>query len=202
MTDLDERTVFVLADRALGRVVAQVRDEQWEMPMPPDFVRRGSDRVPTLREIVAYHAYDDAWVPDMVAGRTMDEVGRDRFDGDLLGDDPRRSFGALVDRACDAVAALHDHDLDRTVHCSYGDFTAREYLGQVTMFRGLRAHDLARVIGVEPDLEPALVEGLWAEIEPHAEDWRSIGVLPPRVDVPDDASPLDRLLGLAGRHPQ
>src|SRR4029079_15200227 len=199
MTDIDERTVFVLADRALGRVVAQVRDDQWDMPMPPDFARRRSDQVPTLREIVGYHAYDDAWVPDMVAGRTMDEVGRDRYDGDMLGDDPRGGFDALVDRACAAVAALDD--LDRTVHCSYGDFSAREYLWQVTMFRGLRAHDIARVVGVDAALEPALVDGLWAEIEPNVEQWRAIGVLPPRVDVAADASPLDRLLGLTGRHP-
>jgi uncharacterized protein (TIGR03086 family) len=200
MTDLDERTVFVRADRALGRVVAQVRDDQWDVPMPPDFARRRSDQVPTLREIVGYHAYDDAWVPDMVAGRTMDEVGRDRYGPDLLGDDPRRAFATLVDRACDAVAALDD--LDRTVHCSFGDFTAREYLWQVTMFRGLRAHDLALVVGLEPDLEPELVDGLWTEIEPHAEEWRAIGVLPPRVTVRDDAAPLDRLLGLTGRHPR
>ena len=48
--------------------------------------------VPTLREIIGYHAYDDAWVPDMLAGRTMDEVGQDAFKGDLLGDDPKGSF--------------------------------------------------------------------------------------------------------------
>jgi uncharacterized protein (TIGR03086 family) len=196
---LSEPEVFVLADRTLNGVVARIGDEQWEMPMPPDFAMRWADRTPTLCEIVNYHAYDDAWVPDMLAGRTMEEVGPDKFDGDLLGDDPKGNFARIVERACTAVSELDD--LDRTVHCSFGDFTAREYLWQVNSFRGLRAHDIARVIGVQPDLSDELVRGLWEEISPHAEEWRSIGVFGPAVPVPEDAPLQDRLLGLTGRDP-
>ena len=32
-----EPEVFVLADRALNKVVAQITDEQWPMQMPPSF---------------------------------------------------------------------------------------------------------------------------------------------------------------------
>lgn len=136
-----EQDVFVLADRALDDVVRQITDEQWAMPMPADFAMRWTDdRVPTLREVINYHAYDDAWVPDMLAGRTMDEVGRAKFDGDLLGADPKAAFSRLVDAACAAAAGLDDPG--RTVHCSFGDFTAREYLWQVNSFRGLRARSV------------------------------------------------------------
>jgi hypothetical protein len=38
------------------------------MVMPPSFARKGQAKV-TLREIINYHAYDDAWVPDMLAGK-------------------------------------------------------------------------------------------------------------------------------------
>lgn len=69
------------------------------------------------------------------------------------------------------------------------------------MFRGLRAHDLAKFI-VEPDLPDELIEGVWDEISPTAEEWRAIGVFPPAVPVPADAPLLDRLLGLTGRDPQ
>jgi uncharacterized protein (TIGR03086 family) len=196
---MTEPEVFVLADRALDDVVARIRDEQWPMPMPPDFARRGSDEVPTLRQIIGYHAYDDAWVPDMLAGRTMAEVGPDTYSGDLLGDDPRAAFTAIVERACEAASALTD--LDRTVHCSFGDFTAQHYLWQVTMFRGMRAHDIARVVGVDPRMSDALVQGLWDEISPNAEKWRALGLFPAAVPVPDDAPLLDRLLGLTGRQP-
>lgn len=196
---MTEPEVFTLADRTLNGVVARIRDDQWDMPMPADFARRAADHTPTLREIVNYHAYDDAWVPDMLAGQTMAEAGPDRFDGDLLGEDPRGNFAAIVEKACTAAESLDD--LDRTVHCSFGDFTAREYLWQANYFRGLRAHDIAKVIGVDPVLPGALVAGVWEEISPHAEEWRAIGVFPAAVAVPDDASLLDRLLGLTGRQP-
>jgi uncharacterized protein (TIGR03086 family) len=197
---MDEPQVFVLADRALERVVAQISDDQWGMELPESFMTRRMDHRPTLREIVAYHAYDDAWVPDMLAGRTMDEAGRDKFDGDLLGDDPHASFSAIVERAC--AAADDVEDLDRVVHCSFGDFPARHYFWQINQFRGLRAHDIAKVIGIEPDLPAELVQGLWDEVSPHAEEWRAIGVFPAAVPVPEDAPLLDRLLGLTGRPPR
>src|SRR4051794_41985091 len=107
------------------------------MPMPASFQRRDSDTVPSLREVIGYHAYDDAWVPDMLAGRTMDEVGSDAFKGDLLGDNPKGNFAKIVAQACAAAIALTDAELDRTVHCSFGDFPAREYLWQITLFRSM-----------------------------------------------------------------
>lgn len=194
-----EQDVFVMADQALNSVVGQIRDEQWQLEVPPEFARRQQDHPVLLREVINYHAYDDAWVPAMLAGRTMDEVGKDAFAGDLLGDDPKGSFAALVERACAAAAALDDPD--RTVHCSFGDFTAREYLWQVNGFRGLRAHDIAKVIGAGTVLPADLVRGLWEEIEPHAEEWRQIGVFGGKVDVPEGAPLQDRLLGLTGRQP-
>jgi len=193
-----EQDVFVLAEQALRNVIDGVRDDQWAMEMPPTFARRGQSRV-TLREIVNYHAYDDAWVPDMLAGRTMEETGRTKLDGDLLGDDPKGSFAAIVAAACAAARGLDD--LGRTVHCSFGDFTAREYFWQINSFRGLRAHDIACVIGVDSTLPDALARGLWEEISPHAEEWRAIGVFGPAVAVPDDASLQAKLLGLTGRTP-
>ena len=200
---MDERDVFVLADRALERVVLEIRDEQWDSSLPADFaVGAPRDVPPTLREVVSYHLYDEAWVPDMLAGRTMAEVGEDRYGTpteDLLGPRPKEAFSAAVDRACAAARALED--LDRTVHCSFGDFPAREYLCQVSSFRGLRAHDLAVVVGADPRLPDDLVAGLWDELTPRAEEWRAIGVFGPAVPVPEDAPLQDRLLGLTGRRP-
>ncbi|MQA17300.1 MAG: TIGR03086 family protein [Pseudonocardiaceae bacterium] len=196
---MTEPEVFLLADEALVDVVNQIRDEQWSSELPPGFLMMQRDRIPTLREVVHYHAYDDAWVPDMLVGRTMDEAGRDKFDGDLLGADPKASFAAIAQQAC--AAARNLDDLDRVVHCSFGDFPAREYFWQINGFRGLRAHDLARVIGIEPKLPDELVQGMWDEISPNTEEWRAIGVFPAAVPVAEDAPLLHRLLGLTGRDP-
>ena len=196
---MNEPDVFVLADRTLNGVVARIADDWWDREMPPSFQTARADRTPTMREIINYHAYDDAWVPDMLAGRTMTEVGEDSFRGDLLGADPRASFSAIVDKACAAAAALDD--LDRTVHLSFGDYPAREYFWHITGFRGLRAHDISRVTGIDPRLPDELVQGMWDQISPHAEEWRAIGVFRAAVPVPADAPLLDRLLGLTGRDP-
>jgi len=197
---LTEPEVFVLADHALNAVVAQIQDDQWAMEMPPSFATRQTDHRPTLREIINYHAYDDAWVPDMLAGKTMAEAGLDNFKGDLLGEKPKLRFAEIVEKACAAVMELDD--LGRVVHCSFGDFPAHGYLWQTNMFRGLRAHDIAKVIGIDFEVPDALVQGIWEEISPQAEEWRAIGVFPAAVAVPDDAPLLDRLLGLTGRDPK
>jgi len=104
--------------------VAKIADDKWDMRMPASFARRGAGEPPTLREIVNYHAYDDSWVPDMLA------AGRDNFKGDLLGATPKHAFAAVVDRACKVVWDIKD--LDSTVHTSFGDFSARDYLIQIT----------------------------------------------------------------------
>jgi len=196
---MTEPEVFVLADQALNEVVAQITEDQWEIQLPAGFRTRRMDHAPTLREIINYHAYDDAWVPDMLAGKTMQEAGPERFSGDLLGKDPIGSFDVIVDQACEAARALSD--LDRTVHCSFGDFSAREYFWQINQFRALRAHDIAKVIGVDPSLPDDLVHGIWDEVSPRAEEWRAIGVFSAAVPVGDEASLQDRLLGLTGRDP-
>lgn len=196
---MEEAEVFVLADRALAEVVAQIRPGQWDMEMPPTFARRDTGTVPALREVIEYHAYDDAWVPDMLAGRTMEEAGTTKFDGDLLGDAPVERFEAIVRAACAAAEAVRDYDA--VAHLSFGDYTIREYFWQINSFRALRVHDLARVIGAEPQLPEELVQGVWDEVSPHAEEWRTIGVFPAAVPVPDDAPLLGRLLGLTGRDP-
>jgi hypothetical protein len=197
---LSEPAVFILADTALNHVVSKIKDDQWSMEMPASFQTRRMDHRPTLREIINYHAYDDAWVPDMLAGRTMDEVGKDRYQGDLLGDDPKGRFVEFVEVAC--TAAREFDDLDRVVHLSFGDFKAREYFWQINMYRGLRAHEIARVIGAEITLPDDLVRGIWDEISPQAEEWRKVGVFSAAVAVPQDAPLLDRLLGLTGRDPE
>ena len=192
---------FVLADRALEAVVRQVPDDRWEATMPPDFqTAAGSDEPLTLRRVIGYHAYDEAWMPDMLAGRTMDEVGRETYDGDLLGDDPKAAFSGLVDKAVAAAQAVTD--LDQPVHWSYGDFPLGEGLWHVISFRALRAVDLARFLGLDDTLDPALVQAMWDEFLPQAELWRSMGVFGPAVEVPDDAPLQERLLGLTGRQPR
>ena len=199
-TGTDERDVFVLAEDALLAVVRQVREDQWDLDVRAEVTTSDPGRAYSLREIVGYHAYDDAWVPAMLAGRTMAEVGEDAHRGDLLGADPVAAFERVVEEAVAAARALDD--LERTVHCSFGDFSARDYLWQVISFRALRAVEIARLIGVDDRLVPELVEPLLAYTRLNAEQWRAWGVLGPELPAPDGATPQERLLALTGRRPR
>lgn len=196
---MNEPQIFVLADRAIESVVSRITADQWAIVMPPGFNTHQTGHDPTLRKIVNYLAYDDIWVPAMLEGKTMEEVGANTFDGDLLGDDPKASFSRVVSLACAAAEGVTD--LDATVHCSFGDYPVREYFWQINGFRTLSAHDIARIIGVDPQLSAELVQGVYDEIYPNIEEWRSIGVFPAPQPVPDDAPLLDRLLAMTGRDP-
>ena len=200
-----EIDTFVRADRALEAVVERISNEQWDLQPSAGFPTT-VDRRYTLRQILDYQAYDEAWIPTMMAGTTIDEAGADLFGdpihNDLLGDSPRQRFAELIQTAIDAVQALDESELDdRTVHYSYGDYPAREALWHAIVFRAMRAHDIAEAIGVDSDLPDDLVHDVWDIVEPNAEEWRRMGVFGPAVDVADDAPIHDRLLAITGRQP-
>lgn len=201
----DVRAVAVQAIHVLTDVVQRIDDGQWALPAGPTVTTSERQGDATLRDIVTYHAYDDAWVPAMLAGSTMEEVGADAFEGDLLftdAGDPRERFTAIAGLAAGAVRAVDAPEgLAAVVHCSFGDFSVEDYLWQVVVFRALRAVEIARLVGVGDQLPDDLVAALGAYLEVHAEQWRAWGVFGPAVTAPEGASAQQRLLALTGRDP-
>lgn len=187
---------FIAAEQALTEVVNQIEAEQWEMPMPAEFETKALSPI-TLRQVINLHAYDDIWVPDTLSGKTIEEVGT-KYDGDLLGEIPKEAWQEIVDAA---IAAVQTCDLDKVVHLSYGDYPAHEYLRHIISYRGLRAVDIARVIGVSDLLPEDLAQSLYDLFAPDQEAWREMGVFGPKVEVPADADIQAKLLGMTGRQP-
>ena len=189
--------LFVLSEHSLTGIVDQILPEQWEKIMPESISNRKEEI--TLRKLINYHAYDDAWVPDTLTGKTIAEVGT-KYDGDLLGENPKENWHAIVDKAVSAAQSVTD--FDKITHLSYGDFPVKDYLLHITMFRAFRTVDLARFLDFDPSLSPELVSGLWELLKPIAEDLRTMHVFGPEVEVPEDAALYNRLLGLSGRQPE
>ena len=192
---MPEVEVFALSESALANVIDAIRADQWDL-MKPEWFATGGQGKATLREIVNYHTYDSAWVPDVLAGRAMAEVA---VAHEALKTAARCNYREYSDAAVAAARACTD--LDRAVHLSYGDFPAREYLKHITSFRGFRVYDIARWIGADTKMPPALVEAMWDELAPEMDTWRAMGVYGPEVPVPADAPLQDRLLGRSGRDP-
>jgi hypothetical protein len=196
-----EAELFVMAEWMLLEVLGRVRPEHRNIVIPPVFDMPGADQPAPIRELIARYARDDAWVPDMLAGSTMDEVGPDKFDGDLLGSDAQASLGRIVEAATAAARTVTDPDA--TAHCSFGDVTVADYLWQLNIARCFLAHEIAMAIGSRAcPLPEDLAKGMYDGTSPTAEQWRSIGVFRAPLPLPDGhVSWRDQFLLMAGRDP-
>ncbi len=198
---IPEAELFVMAEEMLLEVLGRIRTQHRNIIVPPMFDMPGADRPAPVRILVAAYARDDAWVPDMLACRTMAEVGPDKYDGDLLGSDAHASLTRIVEAACAAAKAVTDPQA--TVHCSFGDVPTDNYLWQLNIARCFLAHDIAMAIGSRAcPLPEALAKGMYEGTAPVAEQWRSIGVFRTPLPLPDGhVSWRDRFLLMAGRDP-
>jgi uncharacterized protein (TIGR03086 family) len=150
----------------------------------------------SVKDLVNHIVYENKWTPDLLAGKTLEEVG-DRYEGDLVGKDP---LAAWHDSAGAAVGAVQGvTDLDQPVNVSWGQIPAREYIGQLFLDHLIHGWDLAKGTGGDTELDPELVEACW-EIAKSQEDLiRGSGVFGDQQQVPDDAPTQTKLLALLGR---
>jgi uncharacterized protein (TIGR03086 family) len=146
--------------------------------------------------LVHHVASENAWVPPMLAERTIAEVG-DSLDGDLLGDDPVGAWERYAQGAKEAIDA--PRAMSATVHASSGDISAEQYL--LEMFGDLVIHgwDLSRATGQDERIEPDLVEEAFAVYEPLVAAFRRYGAFGEEVVPPPDADRQTQLLAMTGR---
>jgi uncharacterized protein (TIGR03086 family) len=184
----DLRALHRRAADEFGRRVEKIEPDQWSGPTPCDDW--------DVRTLVNHLVYENRWVPDLMAGKTVAEVG-DRFDGDLLGDDPK---GAWRDSVAQAVAVFAaEGALDRTVHLSFGDVPGGEYASELTSDLTVHAWDLAVAIGDDASLDPALVSFTFRLWRGREQLLRNSGLFADPVEVAADADEQTRLLALLGR---
>jgi hypothetical protein len=120
--------LFLHADAALRDVIDRIDPADFAAPVPQEWSQIES---PTLRGILGSHAYDEAWIPDVIAGRAA--ADGDPFAGtDLLGDDPIAAYDALNDAA---GAAVRTGDFAETFRFTYGDYPASEGFAHMATLR-------------------------------------------------------------------
>ena len=198
---LHEAELFAMSESVLVEVVGRIRGGHWDIVLPPLFEIPGLDEPPTVRQAVDRFALEEAWVPDLLAGRRMDEVRQERFHGDLIADDAHGQVKRLSAVACDAAAAATDGNA--IVHAPYGDVTTRDYLWRLTFARTFTAHDIAFGLGTTAcPLTEEFARAALASVEPEAGRWRSLGIFREPLPLPEcHVSWRDQFLRLAGRDP-
>ena len=150
-----------------------------------------------VRTLVNHVANEQLWAPHLVAGETIEQVG-DRYDGDVLGDDPAGVFRRAAEASKAAFAAA---DLDAIVHLSFGDLPCRGYLEQMLTDAEVHGWDLSVGLGQDGVIDPEIASVLLPAMQAQEALIRASGVFGDAVSVPEDASDGDRLLGLLGRQP-
>jgi uncharacterized protein (TIGR03086 family) len=181
LTEMYRRSVDAFLER-----VARVRADQWHDPTPcADW---------DVRTLVNHIVYEQRWSVPLFAGATIAEVG-DRFEGDLLGPDP------LADARDAAEGAVMAATEQGTVHLSFGDTPAEEYMRQLFADHVIHGWDLAVGIGGDRTLDPAAVHEISVWFADREDGYRSAGAIGPRVEVGPDASEQDRLIAGFGRDP-
>jgi uncharacterized protein (TIGR03086 family) len=181
-------SLFHSAAREFGERVDAVAPEDWHRATPCEEW--------DVRTLVNHVVVEDLWAPPLFDGRTIEEVG-DRFDGDQLGDDPAAAWRAAIARATEAVAA--PGALERTVHLSFGETPAEEYVMQLLVDHAVHADDLAVAIGAGRGLDPALVDAIATWFDDREDLYRQAGVIGPAVEPTDPADARSRLVARFGR---
>jgi uncharacterized protein (TIGR03086 family) len=183
VTTLHQRTV-----ESWQRFLEGVGDDQWDLPTPCTEW--------DVRALVNHVVGEERWTGPLLDGMTIADVG-DRFDGDLLGDDPQ-----AVGRAASAesVAAVADKLAGiEAVHLSYGDENPEEYVRQLCADHLIHGWDLAAATGQDRTLDADLVAEVAAWFADREELYRSAGIVGQRVEAGGD--PQADLLAASGRSP-
>jgi uncharacterized protein (TIGR03086 family) len=162
--DLHRRSVEGFVDRV--RELEGAPDGTWGRPTPcADW---------DVRTLVNHVVYEDVWAVPLMEGAKVDEVG-DRFEGDLLGDDPIRAADAAGQAAITAAASAIV--AGRTVHLSFGDNPAEEYTYQLAADHVIHGWDLAVAIGGDTSMDDDMVAPLASWFAEREELYRSAGAI-------------------------
>lgn len=164
-----------------GRLVAQTPD--WSAPAPVDGW--------TARDVVDHLV---TWFPGFLAGG-----GVELPSGPSVADDPVAAW----QHQADAVQAVVEQRGEESfTHPRAGTHRLADAVDQFyTADVFMHSWDLARASGQDAGLDEDFAARLLEGMRPIEQLLRDSGQYGPAVPVPDDAPPVDRLMGFIGRDP-
>ena len=186
MTELPE--LFDAAGDRFGALVHQVGVDQWTNATPCSEW--------DVRALVNHVHGEMLWVPELFGGTQIAEVG-DRFDGDLLGEDPMADWDGSIGPATDVIR--EDGAMARPVHLSRGETPGATYANELFGDLVIHGWDLAKGIGADDTLDPGWVEMLYQQFAPHEREMKAWGIYGDMVIPPPDADLQTKLLAVLGR---
>ena len=178
------------AQREFARRVARVRPGDMSLPTPcPEW-----DVAALIRHVVgADHAY-----VAIMRGGSVEDFARVASAAEI-GEKPAADFEASSAELLEEMG--RPAELDRIVHHPIGDIPVLQLLGMRVTDWTVHGWDLARAIGGDERIDPALAEALLKRTQARGDAIYATGYFHRGPGVPDGASPQARLLDLLGRNP-
>lgn len=181
------------ASDVVRRLPSDATDEVWRSPTPcADW---------DLRTVLNHLTAEHLWVPRLLAGESLADVG-DAYDGDILGDDPHAAWERAITGSLLAWAEVDDETAQ--IRMSFGPTSRHEYAQQMVVDLVVHGWDLARAAGLPYDPAPAAVQEALDYERPRLEGGQGwAGIFDRAVPVPEGSTdPLDEVLALTGRDPR
>ena len=170
------------------RCIANVQTDQFDLPTPCSEW--------TLEQLLNHMVYELLWVPDMLAGKTVADVGS-RYDGDVLHGDVQTALTTASSAAIQAVNGITD--LQQPVHVSYGDVTAQHYIDEMISEVVLHSWDVDQAIQCNLIIPDDTAQYIYEWLQPRQKEMAGSGLFAAQVEVPEGSSIQTKLLGLVGR---
>ncbi len=193
----DLLNLFLASQRLFGDRVHAVTEQQWQAPTPATEW--------TVADLVSHLVEEHRWAAPLLHGQDLATAGKIvagsrklPVDGGVGANLAEEWDEAAVESA-DAFGA--DGALDRSVALSRGATPARDYIQEMVFDLVVHAWDLGTAIDYPDPLPSEIVDPLYAAAQDF--DFAQFGdMFAPPVQVPDDASTLDKLLAATGRNPR
>ncbi|MHB1864647.1 MAG: TIGR03086 family metal-binding protein [Candidatus Saccharimonadales bacterium] len=184
---MDTRKLFINAVRTATSAVRLVQDADYTKPTP--------DSEWDVKDLASHMLYELSWVPDIVSGKLVSEVG-DKYDGDLIGENLRRNW---LEAETTAINSVKNCDLKGVAHLSWRDATNEYYLKQAASDQLIHAWDLSAALARPVKFDTEIAEYLYAYNYPNKDRMASSGLFGAELEVPKSSDIQTRLLALYGR---
>lgn len=184
---MDPKTLFNKAVDQAGVCVHHVHADQLTNPTPCSEW--------DLKTLLNHIVYELSWVPDLLAGKTVAEVGT-AYDGDLLGDDPVAAWEKAKAAAKSAVETV---DLNATVHLSYGDVSAEHYIREIASDMSVHGWDVGQSEQCNIIIDNDVAQATYDFMLPRSKELRASNLFGTEVPTTPTDTIQTKLLGLMGR---
>lgn len=150
----------------------------------------------SVRELVNHIVVENWWVPELLAGKTIKEVG-DMFEGDMLDGSPIQAYEESSSAAQEAINNLTD--INQICHLSFADLPCKEYINQRILDLTVHGWDIAKSTGQPDTFDDDLVAFVYDFALAHRDELRNSGMFGTEIEVDESTDTQTKLLALLGR---